>query len=47
MMEKILRLDPAYAAEEEGIAMSAAGMAYAGTKELMLVYELFLTEFPS
>ena len=40
MMENILHLDPAYAAEEEGIAMSAAGMAYAGTKGLLLVDEL-------
>ncbi|TBU59025.1 cytochrome P450 [Dichomitus squalens] len=29
MMDKIARLDPANAAEEEGVAMSAAGMAYA------------------
>ena len=40
MLDKILHLDPAYAAEEEGIAMSATGMAYAGTKELLFVDDL-------
>ena len=32
ILEKISRLDPASALEEESVAMSATGMAYAGEK---------------